>query len=171
MENMNFRKDNKGISLIEIIIVLAIMAVIGGIVVLSTSVATNKHVNSCAEKIASSLEQTRSLVMGKQSGSIQISQVPGDYVYVQMTIDGQNYGDRVSVGHPGVTVNFTRKDGSTGTLSAGAALNIYFSRNGSVTDGPTHTGDIITNFEVTNGNRTVNVNVDPFTGRVEVVKP
>ena len=171
MENIRLKNDNKGISLIEIIIVLAIMGVMGGIIVLSTSVATNKHVNSCAEKIASSLEQTRSLAMGKLSGSVQISQVPGDYVYVQMTMDGQNYGDRVSVGHPGVTVNFTRKDGSTGTLSAGAALNIYFSRNGSITDGPSHTGDIITQFEVTNGNRTVLVNVDPFTGRVEVVKP
>jgi prepilin-type N-terminal cleavage/methylation domain-containing protein len=166
MNSRDFKNDNKGISLIEIIIVLAIMALIGGIVVLSTQVATNKHVNACAEKIGSALEQTRSLVMGKQSGYLEIYQLAGDYVYVRMYIDGAPYSDPVAVGHPGVIVNYTKEDGSTGVLTAGAALNIYFSRNGSVKT----TGDRITQFEITNGNRTVDVNIDLFTGRVEVVK-
>ena len=167
MNKDNQKLNNKGLSLIELIVVLAILAVIGGIIVLSTSVATNKHVSSCAERLASSLEQTRSLVMGKQSGYIEITQSPGDYVYVQMTIDGNLYGNRVSVGHQGLTVNYVRKDGSTGTLSAGSGLKIYFSRNGGVRN---DMGDQITKFTVTNGSRTVDVNIDLFTGRVEVVK-
>ena len=78
--------NNAGISIVEIVIVVAIMGIIGGAVLLSTTVATDKQVSSCAEKLVSSLEQTRSLVMGKQSGYVKIWQDPGDYVYIQMYI-------------------------------------------------------------------------------------
>ena len=155
--------NNAGISLVEIIIVLAIMGIIGGAVLLSTAIATDKQVTSCAEKLASSLEQTRSLVMGKQSGYVEISQVAGDYVYIQMYIDGQPFSDQVAIGKPGVIVNYTCKDPSdgslsTGTLTAGSSLKVYFLRNGSTSK---TSGDQVIEFSVTNGKRIVLVKIDP----------
>jgi len=156
--------DNKGISLIEIIIVLAIMAIIGGAFFLTTSIATDKHVTSCAEKISASLEQTRNLAMGKQSGYILISQAPGDYVYCQMYVDGQAYGDRVAIGHSGLTVKITPDSGSPYILSSVTNIRIDFSRsNGSVTNSPA-----IKEIVVTNGHKSMLVKIDKFTGRVSV---
>ena len=165
-KNNKLKLNDQGISLIELIIVLAIMAIIGGAAFLSTTVATDKHVNSCGQKIASSLEQTRGLAMGKQSGYVTLSQTAGDYVYLQMYIDGQPYGDRVAVGRPGVTVNITRDGGGTTTLVSEGSVTIQFDRsNGSVSS--VGGAAPIVKIAVTNGRRTMNVNIDKFTGRVE----
>ncbi len=160
--------NNQGISLVEIVIVLAIMAIIGGAVLLSTTVATDKQVSSCAEKIASSLEQTRNLVMGKSNGYIEISQAAGDYVKVQMYVDGSTYGDEVSVGHPGLEVRVYYSDLTSEVLTARSdAVKIYFSRsNGSIRDDMGV--KVVKSFEITNGRRTMEVKIDGFTGTVEV---
>ena len=159
--------NNQGISLVEIVIVIAIMAIIGGAVLLSTTVATDKQVTSCAEKVGSSLEQIRNLVMGKSNGYIEISQSPGDYVYVQMYVDGNAYGDKVSVGHPGLEVRVFYIGGAPEEiLTARTPVKIYFSRsNGSIR---TDMGDQVSRFEITNGRRTMEVKIDSFTGRIEV---
>ncbi len=167
----NGKLNNSGISLVEIIIVFAIMGIIAGAVLLSTTVATDKQVSSCAEKLASSLEQTRNLVMGKQSGLLRIWQVSGDYVYIQMYMDGdyipahpeQNaFSDEVAIGKQGVTITWTNGTDS-GNLNAGEVL-MYFERNGSV---DSDHGNHVTEFTVTNGRRTILVKVDQFTGRVD----
>lgn len=170
--------NNKGVSLIEIIIVLAIMGVIGGIVVLSTSVATDKQVNSCAERICSSIEQTRSLALGKKSGSVNFWKPAGDSVMCQMVIDGSDYGDQVAIGHAGLSVNVlycsAYTDDSNNTVEDSAVLGpthtlLVFSRtNGSVTNAPSGTSYIV--FQVSNGRRQTNVIVDTFTGRVTTEK-
>lgn len=167
-EDQRITKNNKGISLIELIIVLAIMSIIAGAFFLSTAVATDKHVSSCAEKIASSLEQTRSLALGKQSGWIEISKVSGEYVYIQMYVDGKAYGDRVSIGHSGLTVEITEEGTPSPTVYNlnDHTVTIRFSRsNGSITSSPA-----VTQIKVTNGRRTVVVKLDKFTGRVSVEK-
>jgi len=166
MNNLNIKKNNKGVSLIEIIAVVAIMTIIVGTVVLTTKVATDKHVNSCAVKLASSLEQTRNLAMGKQGAYLSIWQNPGDYVYIQIYVNGSPYGDRVAIGRPGITINVT--GGSNPSIGA-SPENIHFSRsNGSVTDSPG-----VSKLSVTNGSRVFDVNIDTYTGRVtsEMVTP
>jgi len=161
MDNNSLRKNNKGVSLVEIIIVVAIMTIIGATVVLSTRVATDKHVNSCALKLASSLEQTRNLALGKQSACVELTQNANDYVYLQMHVDGNPYGDRVAIGRPGITINVDRSGLAPSTVGP-TSLFINFSRsNGSVTD-----ANPVTKLTVTNGRREYEVIIDTFTGRV-----
>lgn len=167
----NSKLNNSGISLVEIIIVFAIMGIIAGAVLLSTTVATDKQVSSCAEKLASSLEQTRNLVMGKQSGLIRIWQESDGNIYIQMYMDGDynpthpednTFSDEIAIGKQGVTVTWTNGS-SSGNLNSGEVLQ-YFLRNGSVSQTQ---GNHITEFTVTNGRRTILVKVDQFTGRVD----
>jgi len=161
MTNSKLIKDNSGLSLIEIIIVLAILAIIGSATLLATSVATDKHVTACAEKISSSLESTRSIVLGKQSGYVEIWKGSDDFVYCQMHIDGKLYGNEVSIGHAGLTVTYTLKDGTVGTLDSSHQSIEFYRSNGCVKG-----TNPITEFEVTNGRRTIKVKIDTFTGRV-----
>ena len=180
MDNkQKIKLNDQGLSLIELIIVLAIISIIGGIAFLSTSVATDKHVSSCAERISSSLEQTRSLALGKQSGSVMIWKQTGESVLCQMKIDG-SAGETIAIGHSGLTVNvqYYSKYVSAGNVSnikleeetlGASGINITFSRsNGSIsnisTSPPANTSVIV--FEVTNTRRKVNVVVDVYTGRV-----
>ena len=157
-KNKSFKLNNEGLSLIEIIIVLAIMAVIGAAAYMSTAMATDKQVNECALKIASSIEQTRNLTLGKQSGYVHISQTSGDYVYIQMYIDGKEYGDRVAVGRPGITVSVS----GVKLTETPAGIDVAFKRsNGSLESGSP------TEIVVTNGRRTMTITIDSYTGRVE----
>ncbi len=164
-KNNDLKLNNKGYSLLELIVVIGIIAVIGAAAFLTTAVATDKHVNSCAQKIASSLEQTRSIVLGKQEGYIEIWQTTGDYVRAQMYIDGKPYGDEVAIGHPGLTVEVTDSNGDTKTLTSLAAhTRITFSRsNGGITDAVS-----IVSIKVKNSRRSITITLDKFTGRIEI---
>ena len=167
MDNQKILQNNKGLSLIEIIIVLAIMSIIGGAFLLTTAVATDKHVSSCGEKMLSSLEQTRNLAMGKQTGYIEISKPSAsDSVYIQMYLDGygagHEYGDRVAIGHQGLTVEYLVEGASDYASLSGGTITLEFSRsNGSLITTPA-----IKKIRITNGRRTYIITIDKFTGRV-----
>ncbi len=180
INKQKIKLNDQGISLIEIIVVIAIISIIGGIAFLSTSVATDKHVSSCAERISSSLEQTRSLALGKQSGNVKVWKETGGSVFCQMVIDGNDYGDTVAIGHSGLTVKvqYYQKYENAHSVSnvmldedtlGSSGINISFSRsNGSINNisdiAPANTSVLV--FEVTNTRRTVNVVIDVYTGRV-----
>lgn len=163
------KSNNAGLSLLELIVVVAIMAVVGGIVVLSTSVATDKHVSSCAEKITTSLEQTRSLALGKRTAYIDFTQVTGEVVQAQMYVDGQPYGNLCEIGRSGLTITLTYDDGSAEVLTAASPARIEFSRsNGSIINQTgANSGKTIVSIDVTNTRRDVLVKIDKFTGRIE----
>lgn len=170
MNNKNdIKTNNKGISLIEIIIVIAIMVILGGVFFLSTAVATNKQVNSCANKVASSLESARSLAIGKKGAYIAIWQDVGDYVKCQIYVDGEApggtaYGDEIAIGHPGLTVTVYTSTGSYTLAGHATKTFVSFSRsNGSVND-----SIYVKSIEVKNGSRSITVEIDKFTGRVSV---
>jgi len=166
MNNPNdIKNDNRGISLIEILIVISIMVILSGVFMLTTTVATDKQVNSCANKIVSSIEQTRSITLGKQSGYIVISQGVGETVKCQMYINGAYpygtaYSDQVTIGHQGLTVTVNKHSGSAPL--AGTSAVVSFSRsNGSVTD-----SDNVESIVVSNGRRSITITIDKFTGKV-----
>jgi len=168
-KNNSLKLNNKGLSLLELIVVIAIMAVIGTASYLATSVATDKHVSSCANKISASIEQTRSITLGKRSGYILIWQDPGNDVFCQMYVDGKKYGNEASIGHSGLTVTVNYTDGTNAVLSSLGASNpvmIEFSRsNGGVISSPA-----VSSFTVTNTRMTWTVKIDTYTGRVECYK-
>lgn len=164
-DNKCLKSNNTGFSIIELIIVLAIMTVIGAAAFLTTAVATDKHVNSCAQKITSSLEQTRNITLGKQEGYVEIWQTTGDYVRCQMYIDGKPYGDEVAIGHPGLTVTVNLSDGTSPTLTSLAShTKISFSRsNGGVIDSVS-----VESIVVSNSRRQITIKIDKFSGRIEM---
>ena len=169
----NIKKNNDGLSLIELIIVVAIMTVLGAALFLSTSVATDKHVTSCANKIAMAMEQTRSLTLGKQTGYIRLWQDASGEVYAQEYINLSAYGDEVSVGHSGLTVKLLYTDGTELNLNTVADVEIEFSRStGSIYKYRIAGADstkVLKGIEVNNGRKTVMIEIDRYTGRVNVL--
>jgi len=180
--NIKFKikSDNRGVSILELVVVIAIMSIIGVTLFLSTSVATDRHVTSCANKISTALEQIRNLTLGKQSGKIKFWVNANGEICAQEYVNGQAYGDEVAIGHTGLTVTFiyvrptnpgvvSRRELGTGGLeiefnrSTGGMMRQFY--NGS--ELPPNE-NLLKSIEITNGHRTMSISVDTYTGRVNV---
>ena len=124
---MRMRKDNRGLSLVELVIVIAILAVVGSLVTMGLSAATSKPAEECAKKIAATLNSARMSTMGKQSVSINLYQ-NGDYVYAEEMVNGivtKNY----QVGGKGVQVEYMLEGGGYQALGdESSKLSLSFKR-------------------------------------------
>ena len=65
------KKDNRGLSLVEVIIVITIMAVLGGLMTMGISAGVSKPAEECAEKLEAALNNARITTMGKQSVELE----------------------------------------------------------------------------------------------------
>ena len=57
--------DNKGFSLVELVIVMAIILILGGVAFTGLSLLTSRPVDECARKIQMVLQGNRNTTMGK----------------------------------------------------------------------------------------------------------
>ena len=67
VQRKNSKIENQGLSLIELVVTIAIMAILVGLVSLSVGVLTGKQAKQCRDELASKLESVRALTMGKES--------------------------------------------------------------------------------------------------------
>ena len=65
-------KDNKGFSLVELIVVIAIMSILTGVSVLSIRSATGTYVKQCTANIESQINNTRHMTMAKNKVKLKI---------------------------------------------------------------------------------------------------
>ena len=128
-------KDNRGMSLVEIIIVIAIMSVFIGVSGYGLSLSNNKAAAECAQKLCSALQHTRTVTMGKHETSLTLYMDAEGRIRVrevaQKLIDDDGnveLEERPSiVGENGVFVSCTLTDGSSVDISE--TNNITFSFN------------------------------------------
>jgi len=154
--------DNKGLSLVELLIVVAILAVLGGVALTGMSLLTSRPVDECAKKIQIALEGSRNTTMGKYSGYVEFT-ADSNGVYVQEYINGSANGDKIKIGQGGISVSATTASGST-TFSA-TPYKVEFKRADGALKSP---NDGHMSFTVSNGSRTIIVTVDRLTGRVDL---
>lgn len=65
------KSNNGGFSLVELIIVIAIMAILVGVMAISASSLTGRKVKKCADEIVSTIERTRVLTLGKEQNDVE----------------------------------------------------------------------------------------------------
>lgn len=165
------KNGNSGFSLVELVIVMAIMVILAGAAFTGLTLLTSRPVDECAKKIQIALEGNRNTTMGKYSSTLYFS-VDDDGVWVEEYINGASEGKK-QIGQSGVTVEYTTKPYNSNTVSTNtlgsSPLAISFDRaNGALND----IGDgvnYVTSFVVTRGNvRPLTVTIDRLTGRVDV---
>lgn len=153
--------NNKGVSLIELIIVIAIMAVITGVGGYSYKMVSNKTVTQCAKNIQLSLEKDRVNAMGKKSASVTFY-ATDDGVYMTENINqGEDGATSVTtrIGKKGLTVNY----GASGNTLDSSGITIQFSRSD---------GSLKSNYDdyfpiiVSKANKSYKIDIEPLTGRV-----
>ncbi len=169
---MKMKKNNKGFSLVELVIVVAIIVVIGGFAFTGMAILSSKPVDECAKKIQVALEGNRNTTMGKLSASISFYRDSNGDIYVEEVIDGATpYVKQI-----GSDVDVTYKDAAGNSYSlpvSPSKLTMSFDRaSGSLK--PLSGGSYVSEFVVSRGTpsergfRQLTVKIDKLTGRVSV---
>ena len=166
---------NNGFSLVELVIVMAIMVIIAGAAFTSISLLTSRPVDECAKKIQIALEGNRNTTMGKFSSKLEFT-ADSDGIWVEEWINNVSEG-KIKIGQSGLTVKYITHDNGVSNPKeynlATTPVTIVFDRaDGSLQAHSQTSGGVnvyVTSFVVSKGNaRTLTVNVDRLTGRVGV---
>ena len=129
------RKKNQGFTLLELLVVVAIMAVALGITGMSLSVIQQSRSKGCAQEMKSSLEMVRTSAMAKGGGSVTIYKDTTTGEIMMQTNDGESR----KIGGSSLTVTYGFKGDSTeytlGSAPADKPLKVSFSASsGSISD-------------------------------------
>lgn len=138
------RKDNKGFSMVELMIVIALMAVVGGVLVYSFSMVTGQQARQCASNLSTALDKAKNYSLTKSASSdayveiaretnggyiatyyapvspINDSAVPGSSDYVQL--------EQESLGKRAVEVTCYMEGGTSFQITETNHLRVYYDR-------------------------------------------
>lgn len=165
----NCKLHNGGYSLIELVIVIAIIALIISTVFYSVIMVFGANAKNCANNIQRAIADCKVTTMGKAEAYLKLYRDSTDQnVYTQMYIKGSGDSAPVpsepqKVGSNRVYVEYTPKTGTETELTAGREIIIRFNRaNGGFS------GDIYTMIRVQAGNKNYEITLTELTGKSEV---
>ena len=162
------KKNNQGFSLVELIVVIALMAILVGGVLGYVGTYGSAKVKNCAKEIESHFSETKVCAMSK-SQAYMIVYADNTGVYVK-SVQGSN-SEIEKVGDKGLSVSYrNERTGSTyttvGTTEANG-LKIEFDRasgaNKKMAD-----GKYCYAIRITNGTSTYEVVIEPITGKSSI---
>lgn len=171
-------KNNKGFSLLEMIIVIAILAVVASVSFVGLGYLYSTNIKSSVKKINSSLLKTQNYTMAKSNGGrdvyMRINQASdGNYYIEYWRVSGETrvkIQDDEKIGKKNLTVTCHKDDGSTATVSVGSPVDVYFNRSTGGLLPITAGGDVYwSKIEITaNGANRCTVTISKVTGKTEV---
>ena len=177
MDKSMEKKDNRGMSLVEIILVIALMIVVAGFTGYGVSLIGQRPVEECARKVEIVLNQNRTNSMGKKEA----------YLEFYMTDDGRaafqecwksvrdsddsivNRGAETVIGAADVKMRFVYKDatGVESVVPMGTGhIRVSFKRDsGSLVEETS--GGVLDRIEIYKGEGYIKtVSIDKLTGKV-----
>ena len=171
---MKYRTGNEGMSLVELIVVVAILALFTGGITYSMNWASGKAAAECAQKLANSLQQARTMAMGKNSITITVKRDAEGFIVTETTIVSNTDSTPTTetktsrVGKKTVTVKFS--DGSSESELGMGGVKLVFDRaSGALkTLNDAEAGATAPLFTISKGNTLRKVEIVPITGRISV---
>lgn len=158
--------DRRGLSLVELMVVIAILSVVGAVGVMGVNAMTGRPAQQCAQKIVYSLERHRVSAMGKVDASyvLKMDSASGKII-CEETFNGAA-PVVAELGASGIAITYEYNDGSLHSLDA-EPLTLTFDR-GSGAFKPISGGLYCTKITVRRGGREFYVTLVPLTGKVYI---
>lgn len=166
------RQDNRGLSLVEVMVVIAIMAVVGAVGIWGINAMSGKPAQQCAQKIVYSLERHRTSAMARVDAVYMLYE-NGGKIYVDEYLTNDAGGVNLStmtpatsteIGASGVEVQYTLGADPT---PHNLPLYLSFDRSSGAFK-PQSGGDYCTQIIVKRGGREYTVTLVPLTGKVYI---
>jgi prepilin-type N-terminal cleavage/methylation domain-containing protein len=171
------KNNNCGFSLVEIVITIAIMAVLTGTVSYGLSLSSGKKAEECARKLASELQSMRTMSLGKYEVIGELSYDSNSDSYILKRIVRNSSADKdksvddlkpvsIVVGDGAVDIYCYDGDveptSTDKTLKNSGTVTFQFSRSTEALVSGT------TKIKVSKANKTMYINIEELTGRVTV---
>lgn len=174
------KKNNDGYSLVEIIIVIAIMMILTGGIFYSVNMVFGANAKTCANDLRGAIAQCKINAMGKSDAALEIFRdSTNQCIYArQWTNDGSgwNSNEREKISNARVGVTYTTDGASYQELDDTHPVFIGFDRSSGSFQECTDPGTGVINsypiyqeFRVTGGSRSFTVELTRLTGKVSVV--
>lgn len=125
------KNDNRGFSLIELIVTIAIMAIATGVLAYSLHLISSARAKTTAEKVKTALENTRMQTMACGGGYVEFSRdANGDLYVLQNITKGVGGGAQAianeKIGSSAIRFTYAGASGSATELASGDAVRIEF---------------------------------------------
>lgn len=157
-------RENKGFSLVELVVTIAIMAVLTTVGVLSFGLVTGRQIISCAEEMEGCIGETKMQAMSRANAELEIF-VKADGVYANMSLNGAAGIDE-KIGKTNISVKYKTSAGAEVTLTETERLVISFDRASGAFKFPgLGAGVNCTEITISGGSRTRKIVLVPQTGK------
>ena len=131
-KRLTFLKQNSGVSLVELIVVISIMAVLTGLVVLSVGIIPQNRVRACARELVERFENTRTDSLAYQDAKVKVY-ITSDGIYADTVVNrsGTDETKTEKIGNASLELYcLTSADGAVETkLSSDSGDYLIFSFN------------------------------------------
>ena len=118
-------KDHGGFSLIEVIVVMAILAIVGTASLISLSIVSGQNIKSCYRELEGYMQETKMRAMSRENNPSMTLYIGSDGgVYVALSDTGED----IRIGKSGLTVKYVTSSG-TYQISGSQKLEIGFERS------------------------------------------
>jgi prepilin-type N-terminal cleavage/methylation domain-containing protein len=165
--------NNRGFSLVELIVVIAVIVVLGAATVSLTGLLNGRQAKQAREQLFSKLDSVRTTTMGKRNTTATLDINGTDYILtVDSTVDGTNTQTneyKIADSNKVKIYYSTEKDGSRSELSS--PVTIEFDRssgalkaNGTEADG---SPKYIRYIYVVQGSKEYGIKIYPETGKIQ----
>lgn len=163
------KQDNKGFSLVELIIVIALMSVMLTIVVYGNGMLSTKAVGQCSQQLYSSIQFCRTTTMGKSDGSVSLTlkRDTDNKIILEENIGGTVR--ELEIGKADLTISYTVNNGLVTELASDEEILLCFDRStGGLKRTANSNTEYYTDIIIAKGTKAKTIKIIPFTGKVSL---
>ena len=169
------RKNNKGMSYVELLLVLAIMAILIAVASLTIGLISRANVSRGAEKLASTFNQARSVSMarGTSNGVLEITFDGSNYYYyVGSSTDPDKEDMKVKFISSPAVVTYALDSAPTTQIPMGTMIKVeYDQSSGSIKRCIDASGNVVSfhSITLTNEDKSATIRIYSATGKCDLV--
>ena len=170
-------KHDEGLSLIELIVIIAIAGVLVSVVGISITVVSRQKVSNAASDVRGQFQTAQTIAMSKDNCYMQIETNSNDETIFTIYSSNNTILDKVTVSNK-INVSLHFSGGSSVTMDSYSIVRIFYNRESGAFDRAYACGDadpsinigssivIPSSIEFSNGSKSVSLRLTELTGKV-----